>query len=149
MGSMDKKSFEQLSTDHKWIVVKEYLDIIKSTTQNRMSLLPTTSGLAAGLLVITSFKDSIPNMSFDIKIIITTLLFLIPFSLYLFNRDQKMAALNASKGLEDLNGKKQELPPQDLLGNLTRWMPDIIICILCLLSLILIVKLWFICSSNF
>ncbi len=62
---MNKETFDKLSVDHKWTVVHEYTELLKSATHNRMSLLPGTAAIAVGLLVITTFRQDILSLSWD------------------------------------------------------------------------------------
>lgn len=135
---MKKENFDKLSTDHKWIIVHEYTDLLRSAVSNRMALLPNVAILSVGLLVVATFNQNIlANLSYPIVVVLSLLLIIIPLSLYLYNEDQKTLANKSKAELERLNGPIPE--GQDgVRGWLTARMPDICIYILALGTIYLI-----------
>ena len=139
---MNKENFDKLSVDHKWTVVKTYLDLIQSTTSHRMGLLPLMSGLAATLLIVATFNEKLIPLDNAVRGIISILLLLIPFSLYFYNEDLKTAQKKAKEQLDILNPKSSDPDVGGIKGCIARWFPDISIYIFGILVIFLVVKIW-------
>ena len=136
---MDKEQFENLTPDQQFSIISTHLNIVKDTTYTRMGLLPFISALFATFLSIATFNGIIP-LDNTIKVIISVLILLIPFSLYVYNYDLKKAGEKTRKILENLLGTIEV--ESTFKDKVIAYLPDILIYILTVISFVIVYKIW-------
>ena len=122
--------------------MKTHLDLFHSAVSDRMRLLPLVAGLSATLLVVATFNEKLVPLDNIIRLVISVLLLLIPFSLYFYNEDLKTTQRNTKAEIDNLSAKKSDPEADGIKGNIAKWLPDIAIYLLGILVIVLIVKIW-------
>jgi hypothetical protein len=140
---MERKDFEKLTPDRKWIIIESYQNLLSTSIHNRMGLLPLMSGLAATLLVIATFNGNLLILDCLVKIIVSILLAIIPVSLFFYNHDLKLAAKKSKEQIGYFLDKKDiGESDQNFINKVTGWLPDIVIYIFTFVIIVIIYKIF-------
>lgn len=84
------------------------LTILREIINDRIGILPTISGLTATLLIIATFNEKLLKITLEIKILIATLLLLMPVSLFFHLLSLKMGEDSIIKSINKITGSDCE-----------------------------------------
>lgn len=137
---MEKEQFEKLTPDQKLPIISMYLNMMRQAISSRVGLLPVIAGLFATFLSIATFNEKLIPLDNVIRTILTILILLIPFTLWVYNVSLKKYEHSSKEKLESLLGK---IDIKSTTGDkVEAYMPDILICVFSVISLIVIYKIW-------
>ena len=146
---MEKEQFEKLTPEQQHKVLDTYLNIVKTATYTRMGLLPSISGLFTTFLVIATFSEKLIPLDNTVRVLLCILIILTPLSLWAYNFDLKRAGRKGKAFVENLIGKIEV--EQTKLDKVLAYLPDILIYILTIVSVVVIYKIlscfWSVCSN--
>ncbi|OGI60909.1 hypothetical protein A2641_00780 [Candidatus Nomurabacteria bacterium RIFCSPHIGHO2_01_FULL_37_25] len=145
---MEKEDFEKLSQDQKFPIISFYLNMVKEAIGTRLGIVPTTTGILATFLVIATFNEKILPLDSTVRILICTLVLLIPLTLWLYNHQLKSWEIASRKSIDQLLGKTnvESTKWEKVMG----YLPDIVLFILSIIALIIIYKIgcfWSVCGK--
>lgn len=104
-----QEKFRTFPPEVQWTITKQFLDMIGSSTLNKMAILPSLSAISIAMVVVATLNpELIPITLLQSKIIISILLFFIPTSLIIYILDLGSGAEGALKHLESYTGIKPE-----------------------------------------
>ena len=137
---MEKEQFEKLTPDQKLPIVSMYLEMMRQAISSRAGLIPVIAGLFATFLSIATFNEKLIPLDNVVRTILTVLIILIPFSLWVYNASLKKYEHSSKRMLENWLGKLEvRSTPKD---KIEAYMPDILIYIFSAISLVVIYKIW-------
>lgn len=139
---MDKEQFEKLPVEHQYQVIKSYSDQIYDATSKRMEILSVICGLSATLLVVATFNNSLIVLDNLIRLLLSVLLIIIPWALFIYNADLKNAQKNNLELLKKIFGKGVEPGKVSRAQWFSTWSPDFFIWVIAVIVVILIIKIW-------
>jgi|GEM_PF-3592333 len=148
-----QRQYKKFSPEHKWLIIKPFLEIITSSTSEIVRLLPSLSVLSATLLIVATLNPSlIPLGDLWAKIILSILLVIIPFSLLIYIDECMRTIKRAAKIMESYTGKNPlENIKHSFVDKLEAWFPVLILIVYFFIIFILLYKMWgwtFICLCN-
>ena len=135
-----KEIFDKLPFEIRYNIIKPQLDIATSSIEAKMGILPLVSTLSIAMLIVATLNpDVIPISIFWVKVLISILLFTIPFSLTIFYFDKEKAIKKAFEHIEEYTGKnpKRNLKPT-LWDKITGYTPFSIV----VLYWVIVIFLW-------
>jgi len=104
-----KEIFYKSSPEIRLAIIKSYLDMATSAIEAKMGMLPLVSTLSIAMLIVATLNpDVIPISTFGAKILISILLFTIPFSLTIFYFDKEKEVKKASEYMGEWTGKNPQ-----------------------------------------
>lgn len=145
---MDKEQFEKLTPDQKFPIINMYLDMMRQAISSRAGLIPVIAGLFATFLSIATFNEKLILLDNTVRIILTLLIILIPFSLWVHNASLKKYERKSREMLERWLDKIDV--KSTTRDKIEAYLPDILIYIFFIISLIISYKIlgcfWSVCS---
>ena len=101
-----KEIFSKFPFEIRYNIIKPQLDIAISAIEAKMGILPLVSTLSIAMLIVATLNPNvIPISIFWVKILISILLFSIPFSLTIFYLDKEKANKKAFEYIEEYTGE--------------------------------------------
>lgn len=101
-------------------------EILFTAIRERFKVLPTISALAATLLIVATFNPNLILVTTFVKIILATLLLIIPVSLFGYLWELKMAEDKAVKWFE----KYGKINERSSFESVLTYLPWIVFCVL-------------------
>ncbi len=148
MSKREKKNkfLEHLSLEDKKKAVDSQLDIYKSAAERKMAILPQTAALTATLIIVATLnKNLVPINLIESKVLLSLLLFLVPFALHIYAYDIEKSGFNAVKSIKSYLGDeifKDIEKNKSFIDKVVAYSPISIIIIFDLIILFLIFKIW-------
>lgn len=107
----DPGFFQKISKEQQWNVIKPLLDFYNNIIITKTSVLPLLGALSVAMVVILTLNKDLINFNIAAaKIILSTLLILIPISLLIFIKDVEKGAKGVREDIEKYIGKVETNP---------------------------------------
>jgi len=104
--------FRRQLPEHRWSIIKPFLDLHNSAISNRMAILPLLATLSVAMLVVATLNPGFITLNIiAARIILSVFLILIPVSLFFY-------ILDLEKAEEKIRGIIKEYIGKNLLDNL-------------------------------
>lgn len=101
-----QKRIKELPKETQWAIMKPLLNIATTSVSEKMKILPVLSAISVAMLIVATFdKKLVPLTDLQIRVILSLLLFLIPYSLSIYISEREEETNKALNILEKYFGK--------------------------------------------
>lgn len=122
--------------------IEELFYLLKEAALERLRFLPGVSSLAATLLVIATFNNQLLRLTDFVKVLISLLLLLIPFSIFFYLYEINETLNEAQKNLEKELGKKLISKDKKILLLVGVYFPWIALIVMSFVILSILILIW-------
>jgi len=146
-----KEIFKKQPKEVQWGIVKPFINMFGSAVSRKMGVLPSLSAVAIAMLIVATLApEVVPISILQARILISILLFIIPFSLIVYIIDVNTEAEKALECYKEYTGidiREKIMTKESKLSYLWRYIsgssPLIIAIIYLLIVIFLLYIIWF------
>ena len=147
MTTFLREIFKRYPPEIQWTIIKPFIDMFGSAVSKKMGILPSLSAIAIAMLIVATLNPAIiPISIFQVKIIISILLFVIPYCLIIYILDVDKEAEKALGYYEEYTGiniKEKIVSKESKISNYWRYISASSPLFIAIIYLIIVIFLLF------
>lgn len=134
--------FKDLPPSAKLEVVRPLLQLLKSSSTDRMKVLTSVSALSATLLVVATFNPNLILLDDGVRFLLSILLLLIPSSLFVYMRDLERVQARTRNSLDMFAEKRYKLRKRKIADIMLSKFPNYALLLLTAVILSILTLIW-------